>query len=103
MRIAVELLERGSFGEVYNLGSETGVKMYDLARTIGKLMGFADVQVHVDESRKRPWEIWHLQSDNTKIRTCLGTWKNNPTPLEEALRKTIAYYESNGRKWCWEQ
>lgn len=112
VRIAVELLERGSFGEVYNLGSETGIKMYDLAKLIGKLMGFADVKVEVDEARKRPWEIWHLQSDNMKIWKVLDTnWKERQgimigtelVPLEEALKKTIAYYEESGRKWCWEK
>lgn len=108
-RIAVELLERGQFGEVYNLGSETGVKIYDLAKLIGKVMGFADVKVVEDEKRKRPWEIWHLQSDNSKIRNVLTSdefntepklW--NPTPLEKALRKTVAWFNENGRKWPWE-
>lgn len=106
VRIAVELLERGEYGEVYNLGSETGIKMYDLARLIGKLMGFEDVKVEVDEARKRPWEIWSLLADTTKIRRTIrgdreGFWKS--TPLEEALKRTIAYYESNGRRWVWEK
>lgn len=103
--IAVELLERGSFGEVYNLGSETGIKMYDLAKMIGELMGFADVRVELDKSRVRPWEIWHLQSDNLKLIKVLGeAWGNIwPIPLKDALKKTIAYYESNNRKWVWEK
>jgi nucleoside-diphosphate-sugar epimerase len=110
--IAVELIERGAFGEVYNLGSETGIKIYDLAKLIGKLMGFADVEVKEDSARKRPWEIWHLQSDNGKIWKCLSEsdtiqWNadhNFPiTPLEEALKRTIAWYQSNGCKWPWER
>lgn len=110
VRIAVELLERGEFGGVYNLGSETGIKMYDLAKLIGKLMGFAEVRVKVDESRKRPWEIWHLQSDNTKLTELwrIPEHQGKPikayiTPLEEALKRTIRYYEESGRKWCWEK
>ena len=112
VRIAVELLERGQFGEVYNLGSETGVKMYDLAKLIGKLMGFADVVVERDEARVRPYEIWHLQADNTKIRnTCVKMQGKEtlehllmkPTPLEESLRRTIKWFEGNGRKWPWEK
>lgn len=99
-KIAVELLENGKFGEVYNLGSELSIKMYDLAKLIGKLMGFSNVIVEEDESRKRPWEIWHLQSDNTKIYSVV---KSRPqVTLEEGLKRTIAYYEENGRKWCWE-
>ena len=112
VKIAVELLERGQFGEVYNLGSEAGVKMYDLAKLIGKLMGFADVQVQQDQTRVRPWEIWHLQSDNSKIRglwgkgddmpLAIGGWCKDTYSLEFALKRTIAYYEQSGRKWCWE-
>lgn len=107
VRIAVELLERGQFGEVYNSGSETGIKMYDLAKLIGKVMGFADVQVVQDPKRVRPWEIWHLQSCNDKIRGYLfnahGCLLDGLRPLEEALQRTVAWFNSNGRKWAWEQ
>lgn len=107
VKIAVELLERGQFGEVYNLGSETGIKMYDLAKLIGKLMGFADVVVEQDPARVRPWEIWHLQSDNSKIQACVPSLLKGELPwrltsLEEALRRTIKWFEANGRKWPWQ-
>lgn len=101
VRAAVRLLENGAYGEVYNLGSETGVKMYDLAVRIGKLMGFESVEVQQDSARVRPWEIWHLQSDNTKIINDIGENVVN-TPLNVALKKTIDWYTSNGSKWPWE-
>ncbi|MDB5266114.1 MAG: hypothetical protein JWM39_827 [Parcubacteria group bacterium] len=95
-RMAVELLEKGNFGEVYNMGSEEGVQMYDLAQMIGKLMGVA-VEVKEDPERVRPWEIWHLQSDNTKL---YKTISGRPeVPLEEALARTIHSYKENGNKW----
>jgi nucleoside-diphosphate-sugar epimerase len=100
VRMAVELLEKGEFGEVYNLGSEDGIKIYDLAKMIGKLMGFADVKVEQDQARVRPWEIWHLQSDNSKIYQVLGRFGR--TSLEDALRRTINYYQKNGCRWGWE-
>lgn len=100
VRMAVELLEKGEFGEVYNLGSETGIKMYDLAKLIGKVMGFADVTVEPDPARMRPWEIWMLQSSNTKIYSVI---ESRPTvSLEEALRRAVAWFEQNGRKWPWQ-
>lgn len=104
VRIAVELAEKGAYGEVYNLGSESGIKIYDLAKLIGKLMGFKEVIVEEAHERKRPWEIWHLQSDNSKIKSVTEdtTGAAGLIPLEEALKKTIAWYESNGRKWSWE-
>ncbi len=90
---AVELLEKGEFGEVYNMGSEEGIQMYDLAVLIGELMG-KKVTVETDQSRVRPWEIWHLQSDNTKLYNTIG--KKTPTPLKEGLEKVIADYKQNG-------
>lgn len=102
-RIATELLERGQWGDVYNLGSETGIKIYDLAKLIGQLMGFACVVVEEDESRKRPWEIWHLQACNDKIQQATNCQRNVLVPLEEALKRTIAWYEANDRQWPWER
>ena len=99
--MAVELLEKGKFGEVYNMGSEGGIKIYDLANLIGKLMGHGSVEIEVDQDRVRPWEIWHLQSDNTKLYSVIGV--KNPTSLEEGLSKTIQYFYNNESKWDWKQ
>lgn len=94
--MAVELLEKGKFGEVYNMGSEDGIKIYDLAVMIGEIMGtHADIQV--DQKRVRPWEIWHLQSDNTKLYSVIDY--RPKTSLKQALTKTIKYFYENGNKW----
>jgi UDP-glucose 4-epimerase len=100
VKASVELLEKGSFGEVYNLGSEEGIKMYDLAKLIGKLMGFETVDVITSQERIRPFEIWHLQSDNSKINSVIDY--RPKVGLEEALQRTINYFHSNGNKWIWE-
>lgn len=100
-RMATELLEKGQAGEVYNLGSETGVKIYDLAKVIGKVMGFEDVKVEPDPARVRPWEIWHLQSDNNKIYSVI-----EPRPqvgLEESLARTVKWFTQNEQRWPWER
>ena len=99
VEMAVELLENGQFGEVYNMGSEEGIKIYDLAHLIGKLMGHKEVIIEVDEARVRPWEIWHLQSDNTKLYSIIG--QKTPTQIEESLKKTIKYFYDNGSQWDW--
>ena len=101
VRMAVELLEKGEFGEVYNMGSEGGIKIYDLAHLIGKLMNHENVDIEVDQARVRPWEIWHLQSDNTKLYSAIGI--KIPTSLEESLQKTIQYFYDNGNKWDWKK
>jgi UDP-glucose 4-epimerase len=96
VRMATELLEKGNFGEVYNMGSEEGIKMYDLAVLIGKLMG-KDITVETDPSRVRPWEIWHLQSDNTKLYSIIDA--RPQVTIEDALKLTIEDYRKNG--WCY--
>lgn len=94
VRMAVELLEKGNFGEVYNMGSETGVKIYDLAELIGRLMGHEEIQIEIDHKRVRPWEIWHLQSDNTKLYSTITARPR--LDLEAALKRTIKDYKENG-------
>lgn len=106
VRMATELLERGEFGEVYNMGSEDGVKIYELAEMIGKEMFVHPlngpcVVVEPDENRMRPWEIWHLQSDNTKLYNTIET--RPQVTLEEALKRTIQDYENNGYKWAYNE
>ena len=86
VRMAVELLEKGSFGEVYNSGSEQSVKMYDLATMIGQLMK-RDCVVRHDKTRDRAWEIWSLRSCNDKLFSVIDYRPN--VPLEVALARTI--------------
>lgn len=98
-RMAVELLEKGEFGGVYNLGSESCIKIYDLAKLIGKIMGFEDVIVEQDPDRVRPYEIWHLASDNRKIYSVIEA--RPQVSLEESLRRTIAYFEEINWQFPW--
>jgi len=93
VRMAVDLLERGKFGEVYNMGSEEGIKIYDIAKLVGKIMG-KEITIEVDEARVRPWEIWHLQSDNTKLYSTIMV--RPKVSFQEALEKTIKDYQKNG-------
>ena len=97
VRMAVELLEKGELGEVYNMGSENGIQIYDLACLIGDLMGHKETIIETDDSRKRPWEIWHLQSDNTKLYSVIEA--RPEVNLREALQKTISYFYENGNSW----
>ena len=99
VKMAVDLLEKGTYGEVYNMGSEEGVKIYDLAKIIGSLMGHNQTIIEVDQEKVRPWEIWHLQSDNTKLYSVIDS--RPKVSLNEALERTIKYFYDNGSKWDW--
>lgn len=97
VRMAYDLLHRGKCGEVYNMGSESGIKIYALAKKIGKLMGLPRVFIQTDGKRVRPWEIWHLQSDNTKLYKAI---KARPgVSLDDGLKNTINYFNDNGQTW----
>jgi nucleoside-diphosphate-sugar epimerase len=100
VRMAAELLEKGQFGEVYNMGSEEGVQIYNLVPMIAELMGVNPCKTLMDDARRRPWEIWHLCSDNTKLYSVVDY--RPMINLKEALRRTVAYYRSNGNRWDWE-
>lgn len=91
VKMAIELCEKGAFGEVYNLGSEEGIQIYKLAKMIGDILG-KDIEIVEDPKRKRKWEIWHLQSNNSKIYNTITT--RPEVSLEEAVRRTINYYET---------
>jgi len=90
VKMAVELLEKGQYGEVYNMGSEEGIQIYDLAYLIGRLMG-REIEIEVDPSRFRPWDIEHLQSDNTKLYSVID--RRPEVSLKEALIRTIKDFE----------
>lgn len=98
-KMAVELLEKGELGSVYNMGSEDSTYIYDLAKLIGRLMGY-EVGIEVDQSRVRCWEIWKLKSNNKKLYDVISY--RPQTSLEEALRRTIEDFKSSGNKWCWQ-
>ena len=106
VEMAVCLLEKGEYGQVYNMGSTTPIRIYDLARLIGDLMGHPQVTITPDDSRRRPWEIWSLCSDNTKLYKTIGATREDGsdwhTPLQKALETTIKYYESEGGTWVWQ-
>lgn len=100
VRMAVELLERGQFGEVYNMGSETAVTIYRLVELLGIVMFFKKTKIRPDPERVRPWEIWHLQSDNSKLYAVIDA--RPKVELMEALGRTVDYFVANGGRWCWQ-
>lgn len=97
VRMAVSLLEHGQFGEVYNMGSEEAITIYELAARIGNLMHDHEIEIRTDQDRVRPWEIWHLQSDNTKLYETIP--ERPQVGLREALIRTIGWFHDNGNKW----
>lgn len=90
---AIELLEKGILGEVYNLGASNCISIKELAHLIGRLMG-KEITINIDKNKLRPWDVERLESDNTKIHSIL-TYRPK-TSFEEGLLKTIDYFKKNG-------
>lgn len=93
-RYAIELLEEGAPGEIYNLGSEGCISIEDLARMIGRIMGHESVTIDIDPKKLRPWDIERLQSDNTKIHEVVSYRPNVSFAL--GLERTVAYFKKHG-------
>ena len=82
-------LTQGEPGEVYNIGSGTGIRIGDLLDRLIRLSS-ATISVKVDKTRFRPGESPKLVADSAKFRNLTG-WK--PTiPLETTLARVLEWW-----------
>lgn len=91
---AIELLEKGQPGEIYNLGASECISIENLAYKIGELMWTSLIEIKIDAEKLRPWDIERLESDNTKIHSIVEY--RPQTTFKEGLQKTINYYREYG-------
>ncbi len=82
-------------GEIINLGNGQEVQIRDVVRLIFDLMG-NPIEPQIGALPYRPGETWHFYSDPSKAKQLLG-WEAR-TPLEDGLRRTIAWYTRNLEK-----
>ena len=88
------LIERGSSGEVYNIGGGNQVRNADLTRAILQLLGKPEQLIRPVPDR--PGHDRRYSLDTAKVRA-LG-WE--PTvPFEQGLAETVAWYREN--EWWW--
>jgi GDP-4-dehydro-6-deoxy-D-mannose reductase len=85
------LVEKGEFGEVYNIGSGVSHK---IAEILEKMLSLSKVKitVEVDHSLFRQADDAELVCDPTKIRKLTG-WKAE-IPLEKTLEDTLDYWRN---------
>lgn len=90
VRAYILLMQKGEIGQVYNIGSGTGIQIQSIVDT---LLSLAQVPVvlHVDPDRFRPLDAPGLIADNRKI--CALGWK--PTvPVSDELRNVLEQYRA---------
>ncbi|MEM7731105.1 MAG: GDP-mannose 4,6-dehydratase, partial [Pseudomonadota bacterium] len=86
-------------GDVANIGSSKATSVRDLAMRIAGIMGLEDVHIEQDAGRLRRHDIVRFCADSSKLRNATG-WSPD-IGLDEGLRRTIDWYQENGRRWTW--
>lgn len=89
------VLQKGEFGEAYNIGGESEKTNIEVTRSILKLLGKGEEMI--EHVKDRPGHDFRYALDSSKIRK-LG-WAPS-APFEEGLRKTVEWYKTN--KWWWQ-
>ena len=74
---------------IYNVGTETGVKVIDVVKKIFEIVGY---EVAMDDKGERKGDVAELVASAQKIKKELG-WQTN-TSLREGLEKTIEFFRS---------
>lgn len=85
------LMDKGEFGQVYNIGSGTAHKISEI---LDKLLSLSKVKITVksEESLFRPADDPELVCDLTKIQKLTG-WRPE-IPLETTLKDTLDYWRN---------
>ena len=89
------ILQKGTAGEVYNIGGNNEWKNIDLIRLICKELGKSTALISFVEDRKG--HDLRYGVDARKIQEQLG-W-HATMPFKEGLRKTIQWYQENKQWW----
>ena len=89
----VDAAERYDGAEPVNLGTNEEISIKDLAELIGRIVGF---EGELEWDSTRPDGQPRRRVDPTRARELFGFEAS--VPLEEGLRRTIAYYETNPRE-----
>ncbi|MEW6221766.1 MAG: GDP-mannose 4,6-dehydratase [Candidatus Hadarchaeota archaeon] len=84
------LLEKGKFGDVYNICSSKPLRIGDILDKLLEISGL-QVNVEVDPKKLRPTDEPIVVGDNAKIRRECG-WEPK-VPIEKTLADTLEYWE----------
>lgn len=74
---------------IYNVGTQSGIKVIDIVNKIFKIIGYT---VPIDDKGNRVGDVPSLVASSEKIKKELG-WKAKVS-LDKGLRKTIDFYHS---------
>jgi len=98
--MAIELMEKGEVGEVYNLGSGITYQIENLVSTISFLMRVEPI-IEIDQKRFRPFDVDYLKCDNGKVFKIINS--RPEVSFANGLRNTIDWFKKNGERWGFEK
>jgi len=84
-----------SIGDIFNIGTGTGITIGELAKKILTIMECQDIPIYTDCNRIRPEksEVLNLICDNSKAKSMIG-WSPRYS-LDEGLKETIEWVRQN--------
>lgn len=89
VRSYVMLMELGTAGETYNVGSGSAVAIQDILERILSLSE-VPIKIEVAAEKLRPVDVPIIEADVSKLVCCTG-WTRE-IPLETTLRETLDYW-----------
>jgi len=99
---AIQLMEAPDVeGKVVNLGRGKNWSIKEIAENIALVMGIHNWGINIDQTRLRPYDVDELLCDMSYFNKLTGGIAY--TDFQEGLRKTIEWYNNNGKKWSWEK
>jgi nucleoside-diphosphate-sugar epimerase len=87
-------------GTAVNVGSGVAYSVEDIARRLAVVMEKPEARIVSEQRRLRRYDINLFRSDSTMLRQLTG-WSPQ-VPLDDGLRRTVAWFRSHGHRWTWE-
>jgi|SRR3989344_29787 len=97
----MKIMKKNLNGEIINVGNNYSYSIEQLAKIIGNLFGHDKIKIVIESKRKRKLDPKNLECDYSKAKDIID-WKPK-TSFEEGLRKTLDWFEENGRNWVWKE
>lgn len=85
------LMEKGTIGEIYNIGSGKPHKIQEILDILIEL-STEDIKVELDKDKLRPSDVPIIQCDNSKIKSHIG-WQPELN-IKNTLKDTLDYWRS---------